>query len=280
MIEKLELDLADYIAAEIAVVDRAGAILRCNRKWEETAKIGGLLPKQSGWNYIAECDAAIKRGCDVAEIVDGLRGVLQGQLPYFVATYACPFNGLFHWFEVLISAVEIKGTRHAILMHVDISAMQRDALTGLPNRAMFDAQLHLALSLARESDRRTGIIIVDVNHLKFLNDKYGHSAGDEALKAVAAELKKKAGSGGVATRIGGDEFAVVLPVDYDTLSARRVRAQFGSGIACTIGSAQHPIFVSASVGFALYPDDGTTSGDLFKAADKLMYAHKRGASVA
>ena len=88
MIEKLELDLADCIAAEIAVVDRAGAILCCNRKWEETAKTGGLSPKQSGWNYIAECDAAIKRGCDVANIVDGLRGVLQGELASFVATCA------------------------------------------------------------------------------------------------------------------------------------------------------------------------------------------------
>lgn len=63
----------------------------------------------------------------------------------FVATYACPFDGLFHWFQVLISAVEIKGERYAIFMHVDVSAMQRDALTGLPNRATFDAQLHLAL---------------------------------------------------------------------------------------------------------------------------------------
>jgi GGDEF domain-containing protein len=73
---------------------------------------------------------------------------------------------------------------------------------------------------------------------------------------------------------------VVLPVNYDTLFARRVRAHFESGITCSIGPAQHPIFVSASVGFALYPVDGTTSGDLFKSADKSMYAHKRGASVA
>jgi len=73
---------------------------------------------------------------------------------------------------------------------------------------MFDAQLQLALSLARETDRRTGIIILDINHLKFLNDKHGHSAGDEAVRAVAAELKKKTGPNGVATRIGGDEFAI------------------------------------------------------------------------
>jgi diguanylate cyclase (GGDEF)-like protein len=181
---------------------------------------------------------------------------------------------------VLISVVEIKGTRHAILMHVDVSAMQRDALTGLPNRAMFDAQLNLALSLAQETGSRTGIIIVDMNNLKFLNDKHGHYIGDEALKGLALELKNKAGPDCVATRIGGDEFGVVLPVNFDALFARRVRAHFEPGITCSIGPAQHPIFVSASVGFALYPDDGTTSSDLFRAADKSMYAHKRGASVA
>jgi diguanylate cyclase (GGDEF)-like protein len=276
----IELDLADYLVAEIAIVDGAGAVVHCNRKWEETAETGGLLPKQPGWNYIAECEASIRRGCDVVEILAGLRAVLQGELPSFVATYACPFNGLYRWFQVLISVVEIKGTRHAMLMHVDVSAMQRDPLTGLPNRAMFDAQLHLALSQAQETGSRRGIIIVDMNHLKFLNDKHGHHIGDEALKGLARELKDKAGPDCVATRIGGDEFGVILPVNYDTLFARRVRAHFESGIACSIGPAQHPIFVSASVGFAFYPDDGTTSGDLFRAADKSMYAHKGGASVA
>jgi diguanylate cyclase (GGDEF)-like protein len=276
----IKLDLADYVSAEIVVVDQSGAVVHCNRKWEETAKSGGLLLKQPRWNYIAECEAAIQRGCDVAEVLAGLRAVLQGKLPSFVATYACPFNRLYHWFEVLISVAEISGTRHAILMHVDVSAMQRDALTGLPNRAMFDAQLHLALSLAQEAGSRTGIIIVDMNNLKLLNDKHGHHIGDEALKALALELKNKVGPDCVATRIGGDEFGVVLPVNYDMLFARRVRAHFESGIVCSIGPAQHPILVSASVGFALYPDDGTTSGGLFSAADKSMYAHKRGASVA
>ena len=280
MTRNIELDFADYVLAEIAVVDRVGAIVHCNRKWEETANAGGLLPKQAGWNYIAECEAAIQRGCDVSEILAGLRAVLQDELPVFVATYACPFHGLYHWFQVLISAVEIKGTRHAILMHVDVSAMQRDALTGLPNRAMFDAQLHLALSLAQESQSHTGIIVVDINNLKFLNDKHGHQTGDEALKCLALELRNKAGPECLTTRIGGDEFGVVLPVNCDMLFARRVRARLEAGIACSVGSARHPIFVSASVGFALYPDDGTTSRDLFRAADKSMYEHKRGASVA
>jgi diguanylate cyclase (GGDEF)-like protein len=275
------LDLSDFLDAEIAVVDPAGTIAHCNRKWQETARLGMLSPKQPGWNYIAECEAATERGCgDAAPVLAGLRTVLNGDSPSFVATYGCPFDGLHHWFQVLISAFEFIGKRHAILMHVDVSALQRDPLTGLPNRAMFDAQLDLALSLARDSVRRTGIVIVDMNKLKLINDVHGHRAGDEALKALAAELKKMAEPDCVAARIGGDEFGIVLPVSYDSLSARRMRAQLRVGIACSFAVARNSIAISASVGMALYPDDGTTASELLTSADKSMYAQKRGLSVA
>jgi diguanylate cyclase (GGDEF)-like protein len=124
-------------------------------------------------------------------------------------------------------------------MHVDVSALQRDPLTGLPNRAMFDAQLDLALSLARDIGRQTGVIIADLNKLKLINDMYGHRIGDEALKALAAELKKMAGPDCMAARIGGDEFGVVLPAYYDILSARRMRARCVSGITRALSRRRH-----------------------------------------
>lgn len=89
----------------------------------------------------------------------------------------------------------------------------------------------------------------------------------------AAEIEKEAAPDSVATRIGGDEFGVVLPVNYDVVTVRRMRAHFGSGIACSIGTADSPIFISASVGFALYPNDGITAGYLFRAANKSMHTH-------
>ncbi len=281
MIYNIKLDLSDFLLAEIAVVDPSGTIRHGNRKWEETARIGALSPKKLGWNYIAECEAAVQRGCsEAAEICAGLLAVLKSDLPFFIATYACPFNGLHHWFQVLISAFELNDKRHAILMHVDVSALQRDSLTGLPNRAMFDAQLDLALSLPREIGRKTGVIIVDMNRLKLINDMYGHRIGDEALKALAAKIKNMAGPDCVAARIGGDEFGVVLPANYDFLSAQRTRARLRSGIACSIGTARNPISISASGGIALYPDDGTTATELLASADKSMYAQKRRLSVA
>ena len=281
MIENVGLDLSDYLVAEIAVVDQTGAIVHCNRKWKETANIGLLFPKLTGWNYIEECEAAIQRGCiDAVGILAGLRAVLLGELPSFVSNYSCPFNGVHHWFQILISAFEIEGTRYAMLMHVDVSALQSDPLTGLANRAMFDAQLDLALSLARNTGRRTGLVIVDMNNLKLINDVHGHSTGDVALKALATELKKAAGPDCLVARIGGDEFGVVLPVNDDTLSARRVSAHVGSGIAFSIAATRNPLSISASVGIAIYPDDAATASELYKSADKSMYAHKRDRSVA
>ena len=281
MFKNVRFDLSDYLVAEIAVVDQSGWIVHCNRKWDETATIGMLALKPTGWNYDEECVAAIRRGCaDAVVILNGLRSVLLGELPSFVAHYSCPFNGMHHWFQVLISALEIEGARHAMLMHVDVSALQRDSLTGLSNRAMFDAQLDLSLSLARDTSCRTGIIIIDVNNLKLINDVHGHSAGDAALKLIAAELKKVTGPDCLVARIGGDEFGVVLPVNHDTLAARRIRAHFESGIACSIGAKHSVISISASVGIAFYPDDATSASELYKLADKSMYGRKRGASVA
>jgi diguanylate cyclase (GGDEF)-like protein len=274
-------DLSDYLLAEIAVVDQSGAIARTNRKWKQTAKIGELAQKQPSWNYIMECEAAIRRNCgDATTILDGLREVLNGHLSSFISNYACPFDGLHHWYQVLISEFFLDGKRYAVLMHVDVSGLQRDPLTGLPNRAMFDAQLDLAVSLAHDRARRTGVMIVDLNKLKLINDVHGHRIGDEALRALAAELKKMAGPDCMVARIGGDEFGVVLPPNYDALSARRVGARLASGVACSIGSGRNPISVTASVGAAIYPDDGATASELLASADRSMYARKRGPSVA
>jgi diguanylate cyclase (GGDEF)-like protein len=274
-------DLTDFLVAEIAVVDPNGTIAQSNRKWDETARIGKLLSKRPGWNYIEECEAAIQRSCvEAAQVLIGLRAVLKGEQPSFVATYACSFNGMHHWFEVLISALEFNNERHAILMHVDVTALQRDSLTGLPNRAMFDAQLDLSLSSARDGGCHTGVIIIDMNRLKLINDMHGHRIGDNALRALAAEIKKMAGPDSLAARIGGDEFGLVLPANYDALAARRMRAHFRSGIACSIGDERDAISVSASVGIAIYPDDGTTASELLASADRSMYTQKRGKSVA
>ena len=272
----MQSDLSDYLLAEFAVVDATGAIVRTNRKWKQTAKIGKLARKH-GRNYITECEAAIRRKCsNAATILSGLRGVLDGHLPSFISNYGCPFDGLYHIYQILITAFVLDGKRYAVVMHVDVSELQVDPLTKLPNRAIFDAQLDLAVSLARDLGRQTGVMIVDVNELKLINDLHGHLIGDEALRTLAAELKRMVGPECVVARISGDEFGVILPFDCDALSAKRHTRRVGSNITCLIGPGGNSISVSASVGSALYPDEGTSSSELLASADKSMYGGKRG----
>ena len=277
----MQSDLSDYLLAEIAVVNTTGAIVRTNRKWEQTAEIGKLARRPEGWNYITECEAAIRTNCsDAAIVLHGLREVLDGHLPSFISNYACPFDGLYHTYQVLITAFVLDGKRYAVVMHVDVTGLQVDPLTGLPNRAIFDAQLDLAVSLARDLGRQTGVIIVDVNKLKLINDLHGHLMGDEALRTLAAELNRMVGPHCVVARIGGDEFGVILPSDCDAPSAQRHRRRFATVITCLIGPGRNSISVSASVGSAFYPDDGTSSSELLASADKSMYGRKRGPTVA
>ena len=279
--ETARCEISDFLAAEVAVVDDSGTITHVNQKWNDTAKSGMLSPSRQKWNYFSECEAAIRRNCrEAAEVSGGLRAVLKGELPFYVATYPCPFNGLHHWYEVLISEVRCDGKRYAVLMHVDVSALLRDKLTGVPNRTMFDAQLNMVLSSAKEKGARTGVAIVDMNKLKLLNDLHGHHVGDDALKGLATELKRVAGPDCMVARIGGDEFGVVLPASHDILSVRRMRARFDSGITSTIFDSDRLINISASFGVALYPDDGCTSRELLLVADKRMYAQKRRSAVA
>ena len=277
MFENSKFDFSECIPSEIAVIDSAGAIVRSNRKWKLTAKVGLLAPKPEGWNYTAVCVAAVQRGCTgAAEILVGLRAVMAGDSQSFIAVYVCPFGGRQHWFQVQISALRIARERYAVAMHVNVSGLQRDPLTGLPNRAMFDAQLSLALELARVAGSVTGLIIADMNNLKAVNDMHGHRVGDEALKALAAELEEMAGPDCVVARIGGDEFGVALPANFNDLSAQRIRSRFAAGVSCSIMIEQKRLFISASTGIALYPGDGQTAGALFTAADQSMYTRKRG----
>ena len=272
-----------WLPAEIAVVAPTGDIVRTNRKWDDTARSGKLPDRR--WNYLDECAAATKRGCAEAEkVAQGLRDVLSGALPLAAVTYSCPFGGLHHWFEALIAPMPLSGRRHALIMHVDVTGLQHDGLTGLANRAYFDAQLEYVLDMARRSGRLVGVVSVDVDNLKPLNDTYGHQVGDQALKAVASKLSARTATvcaGCVVCRVGGDEFSVVLPPVPDETSLQRILAQFEPRLFVNFAlPSGQVIAVRASIGAARYPVDGTTVSALYKAADRAVYAVKRGSPSA
>ncbi len=147
-----------------------------------------------------------------------------------------------------------------------------DNLTGLANRTQFHERLDEAIAGAMRSDARVGLVMLDLDGFKAINDTGGHAAGDRLLRRVAAALGEATRRNEIACRLGGDEFAVVAPriADREELRglADRLHDQLDLDVAFSDGRS---LRVTASLGLALYPDDATTADGLVNVADVSMY---------
>jgi len=148
-----------------------------------------------------------------------------------------------------------------------------DALTGLYNRRLFDEYCDKELNRARRYGHHLAVVILDLHKLKEVNDRHGHLRGDQVLQLAASTLRKTLRASDFAFRIGGDEFALLLPqTDPEQASTlcRRVRAQYESEV--------HPldlqIGVTLDFGIAVHPQDGDQKSDLMGLADKRLYELK------
>lgn len=148
-----------------------------------------------------------------------------------------------------------------------------DSLTGLPNRACLLEELNETLKPVSNYDRRIGLMIMDLDHFKEINDTLGHPVGDLILREVAKRLANAIGSSGLTARLGGDEFAVILPdsdqrhcIDMADSIARALEQEFQVG--------GHKLYVGGSVGVAIYPEHGTEVSVLMRHADVAMYMAK------
>ena len=150
-----------------------------------------------------------------------------------------------------------------------------DLLTGLPNRALFLDRLRQALARSIREDRQLAILMIDMDGLKPVNDHHGHQAGDAAIREMGRRIQGGVRISDTAARLGGDEFGVVLPeVDgrrEALATARRVSEQCNG--LFQLGDRTLPL--GASIGVAVYPQDGTELESLLESADRAMYCEKR-----
>ncbi len=151
-----------------------------------------------------------------------------------------------------------------------------DALTRLPNRRLFDEHLQSAVMSARRAGARVGVVLIDLNGFKGINDRLGHDVGDEVLRSVAARMNGVRRAADLLARIGGDEFALVLTnldsVATATAVAGRVQATFSK--PCMVEG--FPVAVEASLGVAVLPDHAQDAETLLRRADETMYSAKNG----
>jgi diguanylate cyclase (GGDEF)-like protein/PAS domain S-box-containing protein len=175
-------------------------------------------------------------------------------------------------FEVTTDITEFKLTEERIRR-----VAHHDSLTGLPNRVLFNDRLSQAISLAKRDVRQFALLYLDLDKFKPVNDRLGHTAGDELLQAVAARIRGQVRESDTVARIGGDEFTVILHniskyEEAETL-ARRIIAALAASFQ--LDSQKQSVDIGASIGIAVYPTDAQDADALIKTADAAMYSAKK-----
>ncbi len=296
--------ILNALAGPVAVLDRKGMLIAANAAWKRAARTQSLpFPRLSqGTSYFNACRRVTGEAAEAArKILAGVQAVRDGSLAQFSLEYPSRTPKTLRW--VLVQAAPLAhADGRVVLSHQDITALKhqqleqdkrlkmleaknqqldqiaiRDPLTGLYNRRFFDEVL------AREWRRfqRTGegftIIIMDVDAFKNVNDRYGHEAGDRALQQVGAGLRTTLRASDLVARVGGDEFAALLP-RTDTERSRPVIEKLCDTVKqLRLQTESGPIPVSLSLGTATVPGfpPVTSAAELLRVADKRMYEAKR-----
>jgi diguanylate cyclase (GGDEF)-like protein len=179
--------------------------------------------------------------------------------------------------QLVVSALRARTLADSAL--ADLVALSRtsqyDELTETPNRALMLDRIQGAIGLARRHGKHVAVLFVDLDGFKFVNDTFGHAAGDAVLRRVASCLTDNVRETDTVSRFGGDEFLVLLASVNDASDAAVMAAKIIASLT-SLGAGQDVASsVSASIGIAIYPEDASTPEELIQCADEAMYRAKR-----
>jgi diguanylate cyclase (GGDEF)-like protein/PAS domain S-box-containing protein len=185
--------------------------------------------------------------------------------------YDAQDNELLHFVSLQIATAIEHKQLHAEL----VRAARYDELTGLPNRRLFYDRMNSALARSRRTQSALALLYVDVDDFKQINDALGHGAGDLLLKEVAARLQRSVRESDTVARMGGDEFVVLLENIHGISGALSAAEKIKTALREKVPVGGTIVEIKASVGMALYPEDGTDTEQLLQQADRKMYLDKR-----
>lgn len=149
-----------------------------------------------------------------------------------------------------------------------------DALTGLPNRIMLADRLNVAIAQARRNEKQVAVLMIDLDHFKYINDSLGHHIGDQLLEAVAMRLRSCVRESDTAARLGGDEFVIAISDITSEQDAEIIARKILAVLVEAFPIEVHNLHIGGSIGISLYPKDGKDAGALMRTADTAMYDAK------
>jgi len=150
-----------------------------------------------------------------------------------------------------------------------------DPLTGLASLRLCKERLEIAITRSRQNSRGCTVMFLDLDGFKVINDNHGHELGDQVLKLTAERIVSEIPKSDVLARIGGDEFVLILDGVSCRNSIRRIATRLNAKVSLPVYLDSQLINISASIGIAIYPDDGVTPKELIGQADKAMYQAKK-----
>lgn len=179
--------------------------------------------------------------------------------------------------KLVLAALHADTNAESAISDLDqlLRVSQRDALTGMPNRALILDRLDSAIAAARRHGTRIAVVFLDLDHFKPINDTLGHAGGDQVLQWVAQRLQSIVRDSDTVSRYGGDEFLVLLSDISQPSDAALLAGKMSSALAAPIRLGDCLFHVSASIGITIYPDDGDDATTLINRADAAMYRAKR-----
>jgi len=280
--EKMLSDILENVTAYIYMKDTQGRYLFANRLLRE--RFDAPMEEIVGYDYNKFFDA--DTAADMRK--DDLRVLQNGATLKAEETSLNILTGVTEVFlSVKIPLRREDGTIYALCgISTDITERkdieehmqhmaQYDALTHLPNRALFNDRLKQAIAAAQRHKEHLALMFLDLDKFKPVNDTYGHGVGDLLLKEVAQRIQNCLRESDTAARLGGDEFVVLLP----TIEAKQGATKVGEKILHALNQpfelAGHTLQISSSIGIAVYPEHGTEEKLLVKSADIAMYHAKK-----
>lgn len=259
----------DYVIEEASNGEEAVAL--CQRHMPDLVMMDAMMPEVDGF---AACERIrqLPNGADTPVLmVTALED--ENSIVKAFASGATDYIPKPIHFSVLKQRVSRLIQANKVEKHVKQLAYH-DPLTGLPNRTHLMQQLRLMLNRAQLEEKQLAILFLDLDRFKMINDTLGHDAGDLLLKAVSERIRRCVRSQDFIARLGGDEFTVILEGVTDLETVSKIAGKICDALSQPFVFLQQKMFVTASIGISVYPQDGQDGSSLMKHADSAMFRAK------
>ncbi|MFC4258919.1 EAL domain-containing protein [Marinobacter lacisalsi] len=292
-LERRKQDEEEIRKLSMAVEQSPSSVMICDRQWKiqfvnhKFSQLTGYQPTQALGQRPGDLALGARAARDSQHLWQTIRiqvqrvGVWQGEVN------SVRRNGERYWEQLMVSPIKDESGRisHFLVIGEDISIRKRyeqqllrqanyDVLTGLPNRMLALDRLKLAVAQAQRENALVGVMFLDLDNFKHINDTMGHDAGDTLLVEASRRISSCLRGTSTVARLGGDEFLVLLPGLKDESGAEQVADRILKGFGAPFLLNGQEVFVTTSIGIAIYPSDSDKTGTLLQNADAAMYEAK------